>query len=476
MGEQGLNPFPYARGGFVASLAFDRRLAKADVLGNLAQAAMLARAGIISTSDGDAIARGLREVYREVALGTFAFDEALEDIHTNVEARLLRLVGDAAKGLHTARSRNDQVALDERLWVRETTVAILQSLQGLQGALVDLAKGHADALVPGYTHLQRAQPILLAHQLLAHVWALRRDFDRLTRVYGEASTSPLGAGALAGTGLSIDPGYVAHLLALHGTFENSLDAVQDRDFLASFLFSDTLLGLHLARLAEDLILWATAEFGFLRLSAAAGGSSIMAHKRNPDAAELVRAKAGRLVGDLVGLLTVLKGLPSGYQRDLQEDKPPVFDAADAVLGSLGAMVEFLGTVEFDREVMERAARDPRLLSVDRIEGLVGRGVAFRDAYNAIAQTLQAATAEANGGHAASTLPREDPTLDARASVARRKSPGATSPEAIAQQLQALEGVLGRQAYVLKGLSKELARAEELLGEGGIGAGAGGSVA
>ncbi len=454
MGEE-VKPFPFARGGFIASLPFDRRLAKADVLGSLAHAAMLTRAGILEPADGTAIARGLRAINREIVEGTFPFDEDLEDIHTNVEARLRKLVGEAAKGLHTARSRNDQVALDERLWLRETLVPILRGVHGLQLTLVRRAEENAGAVVPGYTHLQRAQPLLLAHQLLAHAWALGRDFERLGRVHHDASVSPLGAGAIAGSGLPIDPAYVAHLLGLREIFDNSLDAVHDRDYLASFLFGAALLALHLARLAEDLVLWATSEFGFLRLGPSAGGSSLMAHKQNPDVAELVRAKAGRILGDLVALLTVLKGLPSGYQRDLQEDKPPVFDAADAVLASLGAMEALLASVEFDLRAMERAAQDPRLLSVDQIEALVAGGLSFRDAYAAVARTL----GDSGDGGAVPDAP-----ADARASVARRTSPGGTSPSSVARQFQSLGAVLGRQAYVLSVMEKELARADELLSE------------
>ncbi|HWM50774.1 MAG TPA: argininosuccinate lyase, partial [Thermoplasmata archaeon] len=297
---------------FLASLPVDRRLARYDVAGSLAHVEMLASVGVFTREEAGALSKGLRAIYAEIAAGTFPWREDLEDLHTNIEVRLTDRLGPLGSKLHTGRSRNDQIALDERLYLREAIASIRQEIVRLQLALLDLAEAHADAPMPGYTHLQRAQPVTLGHLLLAHFWPLARDDHRLSDAFERANVSPLGAGALAGSTLPIDPSIPAKILGSAGTFENSIDAVGDRDYFAEVLFDLALLTVHLSSIGEELVLWASQEFAFLRPSPALGsGSSLMPQKRNPDVAELARGKAGRIIGDLVGLLSTLKSLPLG---------------------------------------------------------------------------------------------------------------------------------------------------------------------
>ena len=320
-----------------ASIPFDQRLARQDIMGSIAHARMLARQGIVPADDARAIEDGLRGILDEIAAGTYVFRVEDEDIHLSVERRLHELIGPAAGRLHTGRSRNDQVALDFRLWTREAILDLAFGLARVIDALIDLAEIHAEAVVPGYTHLQRAQPILLAHHFLAYVEMLFRDLDRLADAYRRVNVSPLGSGALAGVTYPIDRAYVAEMLGFDGISANSLDAVADRDFVIDVLAASSLVMQHLSRLAEELVLWSSSEFGFIELDDAfATGSSIMPQKKNPDVAELIRGKTGRVFGHLMGMLTVGKGLPLAYNKDLQEDKEGLFDTVDTVGGRLRA--------------------------------------------------------------------------------------------------------------------------------------------
>jgi argininosuccinate lyase len=386
------------------SVSFDRALAAHDLAGSIAHATMLAKAGLVPARDGARIVSGLRRLAREVREGRFAWDPSLEDVHMNLEAALTRRVAAGAR-LHTARSRNDQVATDLRLWVREACAGTGAGIARLQGALVALAgrarlakaaRGFAkgDLLpMPGYTHLQRAQPVLAAHHLLAYVEMLGRDRARFEDCARRAGECPLGAGALAGTGLGIRRGLTARLLGFRAPCANSMDAVADRDFAAEFLFAAALAGVHLSRLAEDVILWSTAEFGFLALPEShTTGSSLMPQKRNPDVAELGRGKSGRLVGNLVALLTVLKGLPLAYNRDLQEDKEPLFDSARVLGATLSAFRGMVAGARFRPEACLRALADPSLLATELAEELVRRGVPFRKAHHAAGTAVRLAEA------------------------------------------------------------------------------------
>ncbi|MFH1036403.1 MAG: argininosuccinate lyase [Pseudomonadota bacterium] len=365
-----------------ASINFDKRLYAQDIRASQAHAAMLGRQGVIGLDDVVQIIQGLDEVKEEIEAGQMAWRTSLEDIHTHVEARLKELIGEAAGRLHTARSRNDQVATDLRLWVMAACRDLDQALLEYQRALVTLAEAHAEAIMPGYTHLQRAQPVLFSHHLLAYLEMAQRDRDRLADCYRRAAVLPLGAAALAGTTYPIDPATVAQDLGFSGgVCQNSLDAVSDRDFAAELLFALTLTQVHLSRLAEELILWSTSEFAFVRLADAfSTGSSIMPQKKNPDAAELIRGKTGRVLGDLVALLTVLKGLPLAYNKDLQEDKEPVFDAVDTVLDCLKVLAPMLESLDVRQEAMAAAVSGGFLNATELADYLAAKGVPFRQAH------------------------------------------------------------------------------------------------
>lgn len=435
---------------FLASLPVDRKLARYDVAGSLAHVEMLAAVGILTTDEASALAMGLRQISAEILSGTFPWREDLEDIHTNIEMRLTERLGSLGAKVHTARSRNDQIALDERLYLREAIVAVRQEIYRLQLALLDLAEAQATTLMPGYTHLQRAQPVTVGHQLLAHFWRLARDDHRLTECFERANVSPLGAGALAGSTLPIDPAISARILGFPATFENSIDAVSDRDYFAEFLFDLSLLAVHLSSMGEEIVLWASQEFAFVRPSPALGsGSSLMPQKRNPDVAELARGKAGRVLGDLVSLLTTLKSLPLGYNRDLQEDKAPVFDAAEHVLGTLDALTSAVSALEFDDARLLKAASDPRLLATDLAEHLAAGGMPFRQAHEVVARYL-----EADGLIEGVALRALDPRfgdevaafLDVRTALIRRATPGGPSPDAVRAQLTRAHDAIGLERY------------------------------
>src|SRR5438309_5275793 len=419
------------------SVSFDRRLYRHDIAGSIAHAAALASAGILSADEFEMIARGLREIENEIAADKFVWDQSLEDVHMNIEAALTKRIGAAGAKLHTGRSRNDQIALDLRLYVREEIDAIITRLRALQNVLLLLAQKHSEVLMPGYTHLQRAQPIYFAHYLLAQLEALERDHERLRDARRRADVMPLGSGALAGSTIALDREATAKALGFQHVTQNSVDAVSDRDFVADFLYCLAMIGIHLSRFSEDLIIWSTTEFGYIEFSDAfATGSSLMPQKKNPDMAELTRAKSGRLIGNLMSLLAILKGLPSSYNRDLQEDKEALFDSVDTVRAALEVFAAMLPELIVHRERMESAASDPQLLATDLADYLVRKGVPFRDAHKIVGQLVAIGKPlnTFSDDELRSTSDAFDPDVheifDARAALRRRTATGAPSPENI----------------------------------------------
>ncbi len=385
---------------FSESISFDWRLWRQDIRGSTAQARMLARIGVLTPREAGDIARGLEDIGKEIAAGTFAWKPELEDVHMNIEAELTRRVPAGAK-LHTGRSRNDQVALDVRLWLRDESEALGRELADLQRSLLALAEANAAVILPGYTHLQRGQPVSFAHHLLAYVEMLARDAERLAQARERANVCPLGAGALAGSTLPLDRDFAARELGFVDAkgrarlTQNSMDAVSDRDFVVEFCAAAALLAVHLSRLAEDVILWATSEFNFIRIADAyTTGSSLMPQKKNPDVAELTRGKSGRVIGNLVALLVLLKGLPMTYNRDLQEDKERLFDTADTVRACTRLMGAMIANTRVKTEICAAAARDPQLLATDLADYLVRRGMPFRQAHHVVGAIV--ALAERSG--------------------------------------------------------------------------------
>jgi argininosuccinate lyase len=436
---------------FTVSLPFDRRLWVDDLTGSRAHVAMLARVGLLTDQELAVVQAALARVEEELGGGTFTFVPTDEDIHTAIERRVTEIAGPAGAKLHTGRSRNDQVALDLRLYLQREGKEQAVRIHALQEVLLQRAMEATDTYLPGYTHLQRAQPVLLAHHLLAHFWALARDHQRWHDCLARADVSPLGAGALAGSSLPLDPLSAAHELGFAHAFENSLDAVSDRDFVAEALFTATMTQIHLSRLGEEIVLWSTEEFGFLRLNDAfATGSSMLPQKKNPDIAELARGKAGRLIGDLAGLLATLKGLPLSYNRDLQEDKEPLFDALDTCALSLAALAGLLSTAEFDDERMAAAADSPANAATDLAEHLVEQGLPFREAH-AVVGTLVRQSIER--GVPLEELVATDPRLGPDAlgllepgrAVRRRTTPGGAGPEPVARQLDEARARLEHQS-------------------------------
>ncbi len=429
------------------SLPFDQRLYADDIAGSRAHVRGLVRVGLVTPEEGAAVLQALDQVEAEMSAGTFVYGDDDEDIHTAVERRVTELAGPAGAKLHTGRSRNDQVATDIRLWAKRELAVVAARVVDLQEVLLHRATEAGDAYLPGYTHLQRAQPVLLAHHLLAHGWALSRDIGRLGDCIDRLDVSPLGAGALAGSSLPLDPDGVAADLGFAGRFENSLDAVSDRDHLAEGLFALTLLAVHLSRIGEELVIWSTEEFGFVRLDDGyATGSSMLPQKKNPDVAELARAKAGRLIGDLTGFLAVMKSLPLAYNKDLQEDKEPFFDAVDHVRLTLGAMAGMLASAMFDLERMRIAADSPFSAAVDLAELLVAQGMPFRDAHAVVGGLVRDALQTGPGPEAAQRfvaavsghdqLGTEGAALLAPgAAVRNRITPGGAGPAAVAVQLE-----------------------------------------
>ena len=425
---------------FSVSLHYDRRLAIDDLMGSKAHVQGLLRGGILTEEEAASVSSALDQVGRELDDDTFTFVPDDEDIHTAVERRVTELAGDAGAKLHTGRSRNDQVATDLRLFSKRALRGTVGDVLALQEVLLARAQEADGVYLPGYTHLQRAQPVLLAHHLLAHGWALARDVDRLLATVDRLDVSPLGAGALAGSSLPLDPDGVADDLGFGARFENSLDAVSDRDFVAEALFDLALLGVHLSRLGEELVLWSTEEFGFAVLDDAyATGSSMLPQKKNPDVAELARGKSGRLIGNLTAVLVTLKGLPLAYNRDLQEDKEPLFDSLDQVHLALVALTGVLATVTFDAARMQLAADGPAAAAVDLAEWLVEQGMPFRQAHAVV------------GGLVRESLDRHVPLgelvaahpelgeeavalLQPGVAVTRRTTPGGAGPAAVEVQL------------------------------------------
>jgi argininosuccinate lyase len=428
-----------------ASIGFDRKLWRQDIRGSLAHAAMLAKIGLITPEDERAIAQGLEAIAQQIGAGTFVFDDSLEDIHMNIEARLTERIGEAGKRLHTARSRNDQVATDFRLWVRDAIDGIAAQITELMRVLAHRAAAHAADPMPGFTHMQTAQPVTFGHHLLAYVEMLDRDRGRLTDARRRLNESPLGSAALAGTSFPIDRHATAAALGFDRPTSNSLDAVSDRDFALEFLSAAAISAVHLSRLAEEIVIWCSAPFGFVRLSDAfTTGSSIMPQKRNPDAAELVRAKTGRVTGALVALLTVMKGLPLAYAKDTQEDKEPVFDAVEAWTLSLAAMAGMVGDLTPNTERMRQFAGSGFATATDLADWLVRvLKLPFREAHHITGKLV--ATAEAKGVDLAGLTLAEMQAEEARitddifsvltveASVASRISHGGTAPANVAAQ-------------------------------------------
>ena len=427
------------------SVSFDQRLALQDIAGSKAHAAALRKARLLTPNELKSIHRGLESIAREIRAGKFVWREELEDVHMNIEAALTKKIGAAGAKLHTARSRNDQVATDLRLWMREATADLVSAVRGLQKSLVGLAVRGGDAIMPGYTHLQRAQPVLAAHHVLAYVEMLERDAGRLADAARRANVLPLGSGALAGSTIALDRRFMARQLGFDDVSQNSMDAVSDRDFACEFLSACAITGMHLSRLCEDTILWASSEFGFLALSDAhTTGSSLMPQKKNPDIAELARGKTGRLYGNLFSLLTTLKGLPLAYNRDLQEDKEPVFDSADTLGASLEILAEMFGAARWDKRRMAAAADDALLVATDWADYLVRKGLAFREAHRVVG-TLVALSVQRGVTlrdlslgdlQAESKLFKADAMkcLDAARSLRARTAEGAPSPKRVAARL------------------------------------------
>jgi argininosuccinate lyase len=438
---------------FTASIDVDRRLYRYDIEGSIAHCRMLAKTGIIAEADAETLEQGLNQIRREIEAGRFRFDETLEDIHMHIESRLFEIVGKAAQKVHTGRSRNDQVALDVRMYLRDALADIRGRLDGLQRVLIGLARTHIDVMVPGYTHLQRAQPVLLAHHFMAYVEMFARDAERMEACRVRTNVMPLGSAALAGTTFPIDRAYAAGLLGFPALSANSLDAVSDRDFIIEFLAAASLSMMHLSRLSEEMVLWSSAEFGFIELpDAFATGSSIMPQKKNPDVPELVRGKTGRVYGHLMAMLTLMKGLPLSYNRDLQEDKASLFDAVDTLGACLEVYTQMLPGIRIVRSRMEQAASSGYTNATDLADYLVRQGMPFREAHHCAGQAVRRAIdqglelhqlplAELQG-FSALIEPDIFGCLEARQTINRRTGPGGTAEAAVRAAIEAAEKRLG----------------------------------
>jgi argininosuccinate lyase len=434
---------------FTASIPYDWRLYPYDIAGSMAHANMLAKTGIITKLEASRIIGGLEDILKEIAAGAFSFSVELEDIHMNIEHRLIEKIGPVGGKLHTARSRNDQIALDIRMYLRDEIAAIHDLLRTLQRAIVALADANREVIMPGYTHLQRAQPVLFGHHLLAYYEMFERDRGRLEDCFRRVNVLPLGAGALAGTVLPIDRDFVAKQLAFSGLCENSIDAVSDRDFAVEFTAACAQIMMHLSRLSEELVTWSSTEFGFITISDAfTTGSSIMPQKKNPDVAELTRGKTGRVYGSLTALLTLMKGLPLAYNRDMQEDKEPLFDAADTVTISLSVVADMLPRIVVHKDRMRRAAGDGFITATDLADYLVKKNVPFRQAHEIVGRAVLRAT-ELGCGLADMPLAEYKKlssqihkdvfeAISLETSVGRRTSRGGTAPRNLARRLDELK--------------------------------------
>jgi argininosuccinate lyase len=425
---------------YSASLDYDRVLAFDDLVGSRAHVRGLGRGGLLAADEVSTLLAALDRVESELTSGIFAFAPGDEDIHTAIERRVTEIAGEVGAKLHTGRSRNDQIAVDLRLYTKRELTSVASGIIALQKVLLTRAKEAGDAYLPGYTHLQRAQPVLLSHHLLAHGWALSRDVDRLLTTVDRLDVSPLGAGALAGSSLPLDPDGVAEDLGFRARFENSLDAVSDRDFVAEALFDLALLGVHLSRIGEEVVLWSTEEFGFATLDDSyATGSSMLPQKKNPDVAELARGKSGRLIGNLTGLLVTLKGLPLSYNRDLQEDKEPLFDSVGQTQLALAALAGLMATIRFDNDRMQLAADGSSVAAVDLAEWLVQQGMPFRQAHEVVGGLVRDSIerhvplvelVEAHPALGADAVLLLEPGV----AVTRRTTPGSAGPLAVKVQL------------------------------------------
>ena len=442
--------------GYTVSIHYDHRLFRHDIAGSTAHARMLAKTGIISQEDAAKIVDGLEKIGQEIEGGDFPWDPALEDLHMNIESRLHHLIGPAAGRLHTGRSRNDQIALDMRLYTKDVAEQTIQGLRRVQRSLASLAQRYSQVLMPGYTHLQRAQPGLFAHHMLAYFQMFQRDITRFDDCVKRADTLPLGSGALAGVPYPTDRDFLAKELGFSQISANSMDAVSDRDFVVDYLSAASLTMMHFSRLAEELVLWSSREFGFIRLEDAfTTGSSIMPQKRNPDFAELARGRTGRVYGHLMAMLTVLKGLPLTYNRDLQEDKEALFDTVDTLLPTLEVFQGMLAGLELDRERVESLAGESYMLATDLADYLVNKGVPFREAHGIVKDLC--GFCESNGKgldgllladyHRFSQEFGQDVfQITARSSAAARDNPGGTAPQQVSQELDKVRRILKEAGY------------------------------
>ena len=436
---------------YTVSIDYDRRLYKQDIVGSMAHAKMLAKQGIISQEDSDKITQGLKSIEREITEETFPWDPTLEDLHMNIERRLHDLIGAAAGRLHTARSRNDQVALDLRLYTKTTIVDLVRGLRGVQSALVDLADKYSGVVMPGYTHVQRAQPILFPHHMLAYFEMFQRDVGRFEDCYKRTDVMPLGSGALAGVAYQTDREFLAAELGFSRISANSMDAVSDRDFVVEFLAAASTCMMHLSRLSEELVLWSSGEFGFIRLTDEfTTGSSIMPQKRNPDFAELARGKTGRVYGDLMGMLTTLKGLPLTYNRDMQEDKEGFFDAADTLATTLDVFKAMLPGMQLNEVRVSSLAGESQMLATDLADYLVGKGMPFREAHGIMRQLSRRCDDDnvslqelplAEYKKMSDLFTEDVYDITAESSAAARDNYGGTAPARVAAALQEAKKVL-----------------------------------
>jgi len=441
---------------FTSSIDVDRRLYVYDIQGSIAHCRTLAKAAIISAEEAEELIAGLEKIMQEIDKGTLPFSDALEDIHTHIESRLAEIAGKVAHKLHTARSRNDQVALDVRLYLRDTVRSIIQHLFELQNVLVGLAKRHIETVLPGYTHLQRAQPILLAHHLMAYYEMFSRDAERLQDSLVRINVMPLGSAALAGTPHSIDRQYTAGLLEFEEVSANSVDSVSDRDFIIEFLSAAGICMMHLSRLSEELIIWSSAEFGFIELpDAFATGSSIMPQKKNPDVAELIRGKSGRVFGNLMAMLTLMKSLPLSYNRDMQEDKTLLFDAADILTACLEIYIQLLPNIKINKTMMRKAAAGGYLNATDMADYLVTKGMPFREAHHCVGQIVSYALGLKKEIHELSIkeLQQHAPQIEddifdylgTQQMIDRRTSIGGTATQTVKTAIKAAEQRLKKNA-------------------------------
>lgn len=440
---------------FSQSLSFDKRLAHADLRGSIAHARMLAHQGIISKTESDKIIKGLETIRAEIEKGTFPYREELEDIHMNIETHLVELIGEAGLKLHTGRSRNDQVALDLRLWVRDEIGLVKELIKNCIIAILEQAEKHTGLVMPGYTHLQRAQPVTAGHHLMAYAEMLDRDYARFCEAQSRANIMPLGAGALAGSTLPLSPQTVAKELGFKGVCANSMDAVSDRDFVLDFIYCSAVCQMHLSRFAEELVLWSGEEFGFIDFPEEfSTGSSLMPQKKNPDSAELIRGKTGRVIGSLVSLFTTMKGLPLTYNRDLQEDKEALFDTADTLKSCLAVMTEVVRGLKFNKEKCKQAVESGFLMATDVAEYLVRKGVPFRSAHEIVGKLVRFAL---DNGLLLAELKLEDfkqfsdcfdrdvySCLDPMRSVRLRSTPGGPAPSRVKERIRSLRKKYGKK--------------------------------